>query len=130
MGQQRPNERAAKTPSEGIHPVIDTMEMRLRCELLREAQDSADPNTVVVKALEYAAEAEQRIAELNARVRTLESLAKTDELTGLLGMGAQVVHQDHAIGQPVDGQKLVVRRRRHHDPAQAGRRRRQRKAFL
>ncbi|MEQ9145165.1 MAG: GGDEF domain-containing protein [Parvibaculaceae bacterium] len=66
-----------------IHPVIDTLEMRLRCELLREAQESTDPNTVVVKALEYAAEAEQRIASLNARVRTLESLAKTDELTGL-----------------------------------------------
>jgi len=84
MGQQTPNERAANAFSESIHPVIDTMEMRLRCELLREAQESVDPDTVVVKALEYAAEAEQRIAELNARVRTLESLAKTDELTGLL----------------------------------------------
>lgn len=70
--------------SESIHPVIDTLEMRLRCELLREAQESPDPNTVVIKALEYAAEAEQRIASLSARVRTLESLAKTDELTGLL----------------------------------------------
>ena len=70
--------------SESIHPVIDTLEMRLRCELLREAQESPDPNTVVIKALEYAAEAEQRIAALSARVRTLESLAKTDELTGLL----------------------------------------------
>ncbi|MEQ9520141.1 MAG: GGDEF domain-containing protein [Parvibaculum sp.] len=69
---------------ESIHPVIDTLEMRLRCELLREAQESHNPDTVVTKALEYAAEAEQRIAALSARVRTLESLAKTDELTGLL----------------------------------------------
>lgn len=69
---------------ESIHPVIDTLEMRLRCELLREAQEANDPNTIVVKALEYAAEAEQRISSLSARVRTLESLAKTDELSGLL----------------------------------------------
>lgn len=84
MGQVFQNDPTVGAQSENIHPVIDTLEMRLRCELLREAQESVDPNTVVVKALEYAAEAEQRIASLNARVRTLESLAKTDELTGLL----------------------------------------------
>ncbi len=84
MGQRIPGDTTFDAFGKSIHPVIDTMEMRLRCELLREAQESVDPNTVVVKALEYAAEAEQRIAELNARVRTLESLAKTDELTGLL----------------------------------------------
>ncbi len=84
MGQTLPDDPATGTFGDSIHPVIDTLEMRLRCELLHEAQESVDPNTVVVKALEYAAEAEQRIAELNARVRTLESLAKTDELTGLL----------------------------------------------
>lgn len=67
-----------------IHPIIDTMEMKLRCELLREAQEAQDANTVVVKALEYAAEAEERIASLSARVRNLESLAMTDELTTLL----------------------------------------------
>ncbi len=84
MGQIFQDDPTTGGQSESIHPVIDTLEMRLRCELLREAQESVDPNTVVVKALEYAAEAEQRIAALNARVRTLESLAKTDELTGLL----------------------------------------------
>ena len=84
MGSVFQDDPVAGIQSDGIHPVIDTLEMRLRCELLREAQESVDPNTVVVKALEYAAEAEQRIATLNARVRTLESLAKTDELTGLL----------------------------------------------
>jgi diguanylate cyclase (GGDEF)-like protein len=77
-------ELGASALGENIHPVIDTLEMRLRCELLREAQEANDPNTVVVKALEYAAEAEQRISSLSARVRTLESLAKTDELSGLL----------------------------------------------
>jgi len=84
MGQVFQDDPTTGMQSDSIHPVIDTLEMRLRCELLREAQESVDPNTVVVKALEYAAEAEQRIATLNARVRTLESLAKTDELTGLL----------------------------------------------
>lgn len=74
----------ASISSDRIHPVIDTLEMRLRCELLREAQESADPGTIVMKALEYAAEAEQRISSLSARVRTLESLAKTDELSKLL----------------------------------------------
>ncbi len=70
--------------SDGILSVNDTLEMRLRCELLREAQEAVDPGIVVMKALEYAAEAEQRIASLSERVRTLESLAKTDELSKLL----------------------------------------------
>ena len=84
MGQYLQDAIPAPISSDRIHPVIDTLEMRLRCELLREAQESADPGVVVMKALEYAAEAEQRIASLSARVRTLESLAKTDELSKLL----------------------------------------------
>ena len=84
MGELYQSGLGAPTSGESIHPVIDTLEMRLRCELLREAQEANDPNTIVVKALEYAAEAEQRISSLSARVRTLESLANTDELSGLL----------------------------------------------
>lgn len=84
MGELYQSGLGASSSGESIHPVIDTLEMRLRCELLREAQEANDPNTIVVKALEYAAEAEQRISSLSARVRTLESLANTDELSGLL----------------------------------------------
>jgi diguanylate cyclase (GGDEF)-like protein len=40
--------------------------------------------TLVNQALSYAKETEARIAELNARIRQLEALAQTDELTGLL----------------------------------------------
>jgi len=84
MGEYLQDAIPAPISNDRIHPVIDTLEMRLRCELLREAQESADPGVVVMKALEYAAEAEQRIASLSARIRTLESLAKTDELSKLL----------------------------------------------
>lgn len=75
---------AQKMRGRGIHPVIDTLEMRLRCELLRHAGTARTPEEVIRRALEYAAEAEQRIGELSARVKLLESLAETDELTGLM----------------------------------------------
>ena len=39
---------------------------------------------LVNRALAYADEAELRIVELNERVRRLEALTQTDELTGLL----------------------------------------------
>ena len=68
----------------GIHPVIDTLEMRFRTKLIRGVNETRDPDEIARRALEYASEAEQRIAELSQRVSTLESLAQTDELTGLL----------------------------------------------
>lgn len=81
------SERAGKafTPSmgKGIHPVIDSLEMRVRTKLIRGVDGATDPSEITRRALEYASEAEQRIAELSARVSTLESLAQTDELTGL-----------------------------------------------
>jgi len=67
----------------GIHPVIDSLEMRIRTKLIRGVDGATDPSEITRRALEYASEAEQRIAELSARVSTLESLAQTDELTGL-----------------------------------------------
>ncbi len=80
-------EHAGKTfsPSmgKGIHPVIDSLEMRIRTKLIRGVDGATDPSEITRRALEYASEAEQRIAELSARVSTLESLAQTDELTGL-----------------------------------------------
>lgn len=69
---------------------------------IREAAIHADPQTerfrrslnvsqrnhankhLLTRALAYADEAETRISELNARVRQLEALTQTDELTGLL----------------------------------------------
>lgn len=80
-------EHAGKTFSpnmgKGIHPVIDSLEMRIRTKLIRGVDGATDPSEITRRALEYASEAEQRIAELSARVSTLESLAQTDELTGL-----------------------------------------------
>lgn len=67
----------------GIHPLIDSLEMRMRTKLIRGVDEATDPTEITRRALEYASEAEQRIAELSARVSTLESLAQTDELTGL-----------------------------------------------
>ncbi len=43
-----------------------------------------DADQLASFALSYAAEAEQRILELNARIAHLETMAVTDELTGLL----------------------------------------------
>ncbi|MBX3505692.1 MAG: GGDEF domain-containing protein [Parvibaculum sp.] len=40
--------------------------------------------TLVNQALSFAKQTESRIAELNARIRQLEALTQTDELTGLL----------------------------------------------
>ncbi len=76
--------RAAPATGQSIHPVIDTLEMRMRCALLRDAGRADTPEEVIRRALDYASEAEQRISELSARVKLLESLAVTDELTGLL----------------------------------------------
>lgn len=45
---------------------------------------AADPDRLLAKALSYAAETEQRIVELNARVAHLENMTMSDELTGLL----------------------------------------------
>src|SRR3546814_116644 len=43
-----------------------------------------NPNRLLAQALSFAAETEQRIIELNARVAQLENMTVTDELTGLL----------------------------------------------
>lgn len=43
-----------------------------------------NPDRLLAQALSFAAETEQRIIELNARVAQLENMTVTDELTGLL----------------------------------------------
>lgn len=48
------------------------------------AQRSAANKFLLARALAYADESETRIVELNARLRQLEALTQTDELTGLL----------------------------------------------
>ncbi len=45
---------------------------------------ASDPEQLSALALSFAAETEQRIVELNARVAQLENMTITDELTGLL----------------------------------------------
>lgn len=45
---------------------------------------ASDPDRLLAQALSFAAETEQRIFELNARVAQLENMTVTDELTGLL----------------------------------------------
>lgn len=49
-----------------------------------DAKVTSDPARILSTALSYAAEAEQRIAELSARVAQLEAVTVTDDLTGLL----------------------------------------------
>lgn len=56
---------------------------RLR-RTLSDQRVAADPQRILAHALAYAAEAEQRIMELDARVTRLENMVVTDELTGLL----------------------------------------------
>lgn len=45
---------------------------------------ASNPDRLLAQALSFAAETEQRIIELNARVAQLENMTVTDELTGLL----------------------------------------------
>ncbi len=76
---------AAPIPSQtdGLLATSDTATTRFR-HFASNDRLIARPDRLLAGALSYAAEAEQRIMELNARVAQLESLAITDELTGLL----------------------------------------------
>ncbi|MCE9648958.1 MAG: GGDEF domain-containing protein [Parvibaculum sp.] len=64
-------------------PAADEATNRFR-RSVSDSRIAANPDRLVAKALSYAAEAEQRIIELNARVAHLENMAMSDELTGLL----------------------------------------------
>lgn len=76
MGSRRTRQSLALAAS-------DELTARFRQALL-DPRLHEDPTLVLSHALSYAAEAESRIVELNARVAELESLAVTDHLTGLL----------------------------------------------
>ena len=65
-----------------IGSVLDGLESRLKDAMRRDT--GATSRAVMRNALEYAANAHQQIAELKERVRQLEALSETDELTGLL----------------------------------------------
>lgn len=76
-----------ETPPElkmdAIHAVGDDATARFR-HFVSDEGLVARPDRLLAGALSYAAEAEQRIRELNARIAHLENMAITDELTGLL----------------------------------------------
>lgn len=60
-----------------------TEQMRRLCEI-QSFKQQPDYNGFISQVLNLAAQAEQRIAEQEARIQHLESLSTTDELTGLL----------------------------------------------
>ena len=69
--------------ADGLLVTIDEATERFR-SFASDARHAMRPSRLVAGALRYAEEVEQRILALNARVAQLESLAITDELTGLL----------------------------------------------
>lgn len=69
--------------TDGMLSDSDELTERFR-QSVGEAMVTADPVRILSTALSYAAEAEQRIVELNARVAQLEAATVTDDLTGLL----------------------------------------------
>jgi diguanylate cyclase (GGDEF)-like protein len=73
---------AASAAGDGILP-SDPQTERFRRSLGTETRPPAARH-IVTQALAFADEAESRIVALNERIRQLEALALTDELTGLL----------------------------------------------
>lgn len=69
---------------DGLVPTTNTLIARLRSALAGAPNGQANAHELVRQALEYAADTEQYIAELNARIQLLESAVVTDDLTGLL----------------------------------------------
>ncbi|MFZ3035549.1 MAG: GGDEF domain-containing protein [Parvibaculum sp.] len=69
--------------TDGLLFAFDEATERFR-NFASDARHVMRPSRLVAGALRYAEEVEQRILALNARVAHLESLAITDELTGLL----------------------------------------------
>ncbi len=66
------------------NPYVGELAERLRRTFHTHSDASeVDRIALVEKVLAFAADAEQRLAELQSRVSYLESLSKTDELTGL-----------------------------------------------
>lgn len=66
-------------------PNLDALANELWTILQREASPAARASRRVIETmLAYAAEAEQRLADQATRIRYLETLSTTDELTGLL----------------------------------------------
>lgn len=68
-----------------LAPVVNTVVSKLRVATL-DAPDHGRKETAALlrMALKYAEDTEQYVAELEARVQLLESMAITDELTGLI----------------------------------------------
>lgn len=66
------------------NPYVGELAERLRRSFhTRSNASEVDRIALIEKVLAFAADAEQRMAELQSRISHLESLSKTDELTGL-----------------------------------------------
>jgi diguanylate cyclase (GGDEF)-like protein len=68
---------------DGMLVANDEATARFR-HFITDEEIQAKPDRILASALNYAIDAERRITELNARVAQLESMAMSDELTGLL----------------------------------------------
>lgn len=74
---------ARRPASDTALPAGDNLTEQFR-RALGDPRLGEDPTRILSHALTYAAMAESRLVELNARVAQLEALAVTDHLTGLL----------------------------------------------
>jgi diguanylate cyclase (GGDEF)-like protein len=83
MRRAKPETGTEPRGGDALLPIGDEATNRFR-RSVSDSRLAANPVRLVAKALTFAAEAEQRIMELNARVAHLENMAMSDELTGLL----------------------------------------------
>jgi diguanylate cyclase (GGDEF)-like protein len=75
--------RAVSSLNDHQLPRADEKTARFR-RAVADKRIASNPDRLLAQALSFAAETEQRIIELNARVAQLENMTVTDELTGLL----------------------------------------------
>jgi len=81
-----------------ITPYLEDLASRLKDQNQIEEDDSKELNwNLVDRVLAYAASAEQHIAEQQMRIRELEDLSTTDELTGLNNRRALKTHLDRTL---------------------------------
>lgn len=83
MSQSKTVHIPNKPPAGALVPACDEATIRFR-QTVDDPRVSANPSRLLFHALSYAAETEQRIVALNARLAQLEAVSVTDELTGLL----------------------------------------------
>jgi len=87
------------SPDRDITPYLENLASRLKSSDLFEDQVDDRNWNLINRVLAYAASAEQHIAEQKSRIKELENLSSTDELTGLNNRRALQDYLTRTIGR-------------------------------